>query len=323
MIEGALQIDAVSTGRLIDTLAAQAPDEDTFLTSPTYFLHTGRRGLWLFGTPERYLIYCHHPNQSGALLIFPQPGQLDVELWEVAARALRRTAEEVTLARVHERYRDQMRSSLFERHEEEILDWRYPCTVLRNADLMDHTGPDFERFRQKLSRFKQARVRCLPLTVAVDREFGTQTRQLIDRWAHLVSKQRRFPEEELRAPNHSAYDRGLRCDDAMFNAAIIVVDERVVAFFTTERPLAGETVNGITMCIDREFGGAAELAHREMVALHHEQGLVFTNINGAETESLDQFRKKLCPVVRYKIDSYHLRSSAGDRRGGGTVTPLG
>jgi hypothetical protein len=310
MIPHAQFIDASNISALVEVLSSHEPDEDTFLTSPAYLHHTGRRGLWLIGDATRFATYCRHPNQDGSLLVFPQPGRIDIEFWHYVSQMLARQSASTTLGRVHSRYRNEMRKTLiFARHKEEILDWRFPCTILSNEALVTPIDSSLSLFRKKLNRFRSKVVRTVPITSAVDQRHGPQVRALIERWAVLVAAQGRFELNDLREPNYNAYRMALDGNYHGFNAAVVLVESRAVAFFTSENPVRGNTVNGITMCVDREFSGAAELAHREMAALHLANGYPFTNINGAETESLDRFRRKLCPVRRYEIDSYRPASS--------------
>jgi hypothetical protein len=306
MIPGARFIDETSHAWLAEILEAQAADEDTFLTSPAYLLHTGRRGLWLLGDSRQFVTYCRHPNRRDALLVLPQPGCLDIDFWRYVLRTLARHSPAVTLGRVHSRYRDQLdAASDLVRHEEEILDWRFPCSVLENGALANPVGRSFSAFRKRLGRLSAREARTMALSSATDRRLIDQTRELIGRWASLVASLGRFRFEDLLESNYNGLRIALTGHCPGFNGALVVVDSRVVAFFTSETPLNGDTVNGITMCVDRELDGAAELAHQAMAQLHLAQGFRFTNINGAETESLDRFRRKLRPARRYTIDSYH------------------
>jgi hypothetical protein len=81
-VESLEQVERVGPDALDRLCALLKPenDIDSYVTSPTYYLFTGRKGRWIYRDGEAFVPFCWHPNVAGQVLVFPQRGKAPINL---------------------------------------------------------------------------------------------------------------------------------------------------------------------------------------------------------------------------------------------------
>lgn len=301
MITGAVPITRDNFTKLQCRIKEEERSEDNFLTSISYFLQTGRKGLWLVEDQSDYLILCLHPNSEGRILVFLPPRRAPLRLLIEISSELYKKNLEVRVSRVGSFHRELMEGCrYFFRIEEEILDWRFPCLVLDNRILAETHGGKFESFRQKANRIS----RNLPNIHRISKQYSTDPLKIcLDNWAEDVSRKGVFLKKDLLSSNMNAISMAIDEICGVEGYSITVKDE-VVGFFVNDYAKEREIVCGITMCSDRRMVGASEYCYSAMAEVSLQKGFSFTNINGAETDTLNDFRKRLRAAWGYSIDTF-------------------
>lgn len=281
-------------------------DEDTQLSSPAYLIHTCRKGMRVFKDRNLFITIGIHPNVPNRLIVFPQPGLIDPDFIFNICQHLQIPSGGIQLCRVKRQHASLFeKDPRFEKIEETVLDWRYPCAFLSSDYLINAAGPALAKFRQGFRRFDPSLVKIINVT---EEPCESEFLALIQNWAKSVSKQKNFSEENLIEPNKSGYDL---CFDPHLDVRgyMVLYNEKPLGFFTFELPVKSGVLNTLTFCIDRGVVGASELLHHLQALEAAKHGAKLLNINGTETETLHRFRKKLNPVKLLDIDSYEIKAA--------------
>jgi len=288
-----------------DILLSRQADLDTFLSSPGYFYHTGRRGLWLVKqSGGDWCLFCLHPNLENCMLVFPSPGPLNVEfLTEVCQLISKTTDYQIRLCRILEKYKTTLANSpQFAPVQELVLDWLFPCVVFSAARIINQKGSAFSKFRQNIRKIHKHKAKTInPVT----EDHFDICNQLFEKWAHSVAAQKNFAFPNLLNPNISGLRLSLdpRSD---VQGCLVMYDECPVGFFSYECIPESEEVCCISMCSDRSVQGASEYTYFIFSEIVTKLGKKYFNLNGSETSTLDRFRKKLSPWRRYQIYSFEF-----------------
>lgn len=273
--------------------------------SPSYLLLTGRNGLRLFEGGKVSMAVCQHPNDPSTQIVLPLGNSLDPIFAIDLCEAIAQEGKTVKLSRVLAKdVKSLAESGRLYLEEESLLDWRYPVTILDNRAVRDMAGGALSNLRQKVSLIKRQGV--IEVFDQHDERYEalkTDVGVMIESWADSVSELKGFSVEHLVSSNKYGYEMGRAALDT-FQANVFLQRGKPIALYTSELPRTGRFANGITLCIDRSVRGASEFAYWWMAQELFEAGYQFTNINGAETDSLNQFRKKLKPVSRIPLNTF-------------------
>jgi hypothetical protein len=280
---------------------------DSMAHSAAYFLHTGRKGLYLVRSRNQSALVAVHPNIENAALVLPTGGCAAPELWRELCDCIASNGWNVSLGRVPETLTPYVEPiGAFELTTEQKLDWRYPVTIVDTKKLSKLDGGEYSEYRRKVRRAtKRAKISVIDQRSTLYAEFGQAVLEMIEEWAKAVSQIKKFDTEHLISSNLSAYELGLRRIEQTV-CRIYFTDDAVIGFCASELPRLGRTANGIAMCLDRSWIGCSEFMYWTEAKKFHEQGYSLYNINGSETKSLDEFRSKLQPVNQISLHTYQL-----------------
>ncbi len=277
--------------------------------SAAYFLHTGRRGLYLVRNKKGSAFVAAHPNIERTFLVLPAGGSSAPELWRDLCRKISEGGWSVSLGRVPDTLVcgvDALRS--FTLVTEQTLDWRYPVTIVDNCKLSKLNGGEYSEYRRKVRRATRGgAISIVNHLSPMYAKLEAPVRRMIEEWAETVSAIKKFNVEHLVSSNLSAYRLGLLAKDRM-DFRIYVSGSDVVGFCASELPATGDTANGIAMCVDRAWAGCSEFMYWSEASELIRQGYSYYNINGSETKSLDDFRSKLRPTNRISLHTFEILS---------------
>jgi len=286
-------------------LASLPQSPDSMAHSAAYFLHTGRKGLYLVLEGDAHAFVAIHPNKDNSLLVLPAGGCFAPALWRELCDRVSSGGWNVTLARIPSARSSSVATiECFRPIVEDALDWRFPVTVIDTERLSKPSGGTFSRFREKINKARRkGDISTIDQGSPLYAELELPLFNLISGWAHEVSETKGFALEHLISSNVAAYELGRR-QIVEIVCRIYHVDERVIGFCATELPARGTTANGIAMCVDRGWTGCSEFMYWTEAKALRELGFGRYNINGSETQSLDDFRSKLRPVERIELKTY-------------------
>lgn len=276
--------------------------------SAAYFLHTGRKGLYLVRIRHHSALVAMHPNIEDSVLVLPAGGCAAPELWRVLCERISLEGWSVSLGRVPNTLVPHVESTeAFELIAERKLDWRYPVTTINNKKLSELSGGEYSEYRRKIRRAtKRSPISIIDQRSPLYAKFHQEVLKMIEEWARTVSGIKDFDTAHLISSNLSAYELGL-VREGQVVCRIYFSNETVIGFCASELPASGHTANGIAMCLDRSWTGCSEFMYWEEAKRFVQQGYSHYNINGSETLSLDKFRSKLRPVDQIPLHTYQLR----------------
>lgn len=303
------QVDWGHYRRLDEFLSALPRNPDTMAHSAAYFLHTGRRGLYLVRDKNSSAFVAAHPNIEKTFLVLPAGGNPAQELWRDICQKISDGGWNVSLGRVPDtlvRGVDTLRA--FKLVTEQTLDWRYPVTIIDNRKLSNLDGSEYSQYRRKVRRAKRrGAISIVNQTSPMYAKLEAPVKRMVEEWAQAVSAIKNFNVEHLVSSNLSAYRLGLSAK-AQMEFRIYVSGIDVIGFCASELPATGSTANGIAMCVDRGWVGCSEFMYWSEASEILRQGYDFYNINGSETKSLDEFRSKLRPADKVSLHTFKLFS---------------
>jgi hypothetical protein len=283
--------------------AAQNKTADGYLSSPTYFLMTGRKSLWVYQRDDSMVAFGWHPNVDGQVIFFPPVGPRGVDLIADIVNLPVVPSGCYSLARIPEAQSIDFAKQLnakcpnfkFEDGEEQLLDWRYPVHTMSVDKLANPTGGDMRDFRKGLIRAQQGDFVIEDLDpVKHKHEIEILTFKWVKAHPHYPIRHR----DQLAEPSRFAFELmrnpKLKVDGFM----VFTKEGEPVGFNIWERPLPGmETANGITNIADTaEYRGVSELMFHEQAKRLKELGVQMLCLGGSETPSLDQYKRKLKPI---------------------------
>jgi len=268
-------------------------------------MHTCRKGLWLCRLDgfSSFAFAGLHPNVSDAWLVFAQPHHIDVEFISQVCTLLPDSIGGIRVARIKEDCLPHFQGwSQLQWAEELVLDWRFECLVLSTQLIFEANGSALSRFRRGKHYIDVNHV----TSKVVQPEDELRVKKLFSSWAESVSHQKQFSLENLIEPNlaglHMALDPRRNV-----NGVLVSYHDEPIGFYVYEvPPNSRKAAAGVSMAVNRAVRGASEFCYWDMCRHCLELGIEEININGAETESLDSFRKKLHGGMsrRYKIHSF-------------------
>lgn len=269
--------------------------EDLYSTSAAYFMMTGRKGLWVYGNEDTAMIVARHPNIDDRILFFSPMGTNPVDLTEFALVDPVIPAGEKKLARLGPE--DQYLSAVLEQRGsgkievEEILDWKFPVHILDTANVVDSKGQNFRDFRKNIHR---AFGRGLWSESIDSQDDIARVLEISKSWAmRRVSDN--YSIEDLIGPTKYALSL-FNNPNLSINGLIINEGNEAVGYIMWEETNPSKGLANSISGMSVRPRGTEEFAILEMCKKLKKAGFRKVCIGGSETEGLDNFKRKMCPV---------------------------
>jgi hypothetical protein len=300
--------DKAGWALLDEYLHSMPEDPDTHLSSAAYLMHTCRKGLWLYKVDGKngFAFVGKHPNEDESWLVFPPPSLVDVEFISEVCALLPEASGRIRVARIKEEHVPLfMDRPEFQWVEELVLDWRFDCLVLSCKKLYESEGSSLKRFRFD-KHFLNEKYVVSKVVSAEDTASVDKVNSLLGSWAESVSGQKQFSVDNLIEPNMSGLQMAIE-PHVPVTGVLLTYHDDPIGFYVYENPGHGrKSAAGVSMAVNRSVKGASEYCYWDVARHGLKLGFEEVNINGAETESLDAFRRKLYGGLsrRYKIHSF-------------------
>lgn len=284
----------------------ETSNPDSFLTSPLYYLLTGRKGLWLYKGQDSCLVVCLHPHIENCILVFPEIGKNpDYSLTASYLSKIKFPLNGIQFSRFNEpeldklkRVFDEMglRGSDIEMVEENVMDWRYPVRIIDTNVVSATKGPKFINIRTHIRRVAKSTT-VIPLSCSNKVRL---MKAAIRFWeGNMIYNEKdsedmsAFYEELVRISSANS-----DCMEGLF----FMVGRRPVGFTVWERQHRG-TVNLLANISDISISGLSDFQLVTSCKYLQEKGIDYVNMGGSELESLDAFKRKYLPVKSISIFS--------------------
>ncbi|MDY6980140.1 MAG: phosphatidylglycerol lysyltransferase domain-containing protein [Pseudomonadota bacterium] len=274
--------------------------EDPYAGSPAYLAVTGRHGLWLYSDGAAFLIFCRHPDQADAALIFPPSGPGREALLARFLDQVPAPPGGFQLARIPAHAAEDMLSAFsraaaghsFAVRPEDRLDWRYPVHILDTAAVAAAEGHRLRDFRHNLHRAARAGLRAEPLEIA---RHSAAITQVVRQWASVHANDN-WTASALAAPFEAVFDQ-LRTGRLPLHGLIVTDGAALRGFITWEETDPGRGMaNSLTNLAIGPGKGASELTFQAMCQVLERRGFARVCVGGSEREGLDRFKRKMQPV---------------------------
>ncbi|MFA4994106.1 MAG: hypothetical protein WC521_02250 [Bdellovibrionales bacterium] len=297
--------------RLFSELLSSENDADSYLTSSAYYAFTGRNGLWVYQEGASFIPFCWHPNVPGEILVFPARGSYSASILHNFLQTIPEPPCGLRLARVKggsfvmEETSPMAtklgQSVVFAPVIEHVLDWKYPVRVLSTDLVSKMEGPNFRHVRNHIRQIllKNPEIRNLrdvPSTL-LDRfivEWAGNAATTVYEISDLVNLYRTI--------------MSLSDDPALnVEGLVVLINGRVEALnmwdvSNPNNPTANRFVN---LC-NTAYSGLADFVMNRTAKCLFAQGIKYLNIGGAETESLDRFKRKFMPAYSIGLHSVEV-----------------
>ncbi len=264
--------------------------KDNYLHSASYFAMTGRNGLYMIKKEDSTIVLCKHPNLDNTFLIYPIIGEPNELLLQTTMVTLQKMGANVQFARFEEPPFQQLEQSDVVAVKEVTLDWMYPIHTLDTTLVTEHKGGGFQHFRQKHNKLKNTNVTAINLD---SKNHRGDIISILTKWA---------PNEK-----QDVYLRLLDMFDyAPLKGRVVYVDGNPVGFSIFEK-------TGIKTGIANAFAhiglhgviGASQHVMLDMCQVLQCDGFSKVCIGGSETDGLERFKRKLCPVESLQLNSWY------------------
>jgi len=287
--------------RLLDV----SPREDSYSQSAAYYAMTGRKGLWLYSTDDTFMVMAAHPNRADHLLLFPPMGKEPAALLEQAIHDERITARQIQFARFGASEQLLLTWAQAAGHvrsaPEEHLDWVYPVHTLSTHFVAAHQGKRFRDFRKGILRAERDGLSARLIETAQDR---ATVGVLVNQWARRSSHEG-YSTSDLTAPTRTILAQ-METSRRPLHGLIIERNSNPAGFITWEETDPANNVAN-SMCNVTTIGhGASEFSYKAMAEVLAARGFDKVCIGGSESAGLDQFKRKMNPVVSTPLKSAYI-----------------
>ncbi len=295
--------------RLLDLKLNEVDRHDYFSISSAYYLMTGRKGLWIYGNEETFLVAARHPNKKQeSILLFPPIGKSPIRLIQSALSDKMLSKGEVQLARIeNEDMHLVMKLQLhgFSPPEaEKILDWTYPVHIISTEQVIEHIGSAYRNFRSHINRAIRKGYTSKIIDIKSDKK---DLLEIVHNWAN-DGKKPEFTYEDLVTPTIEVIR--LMEDDILSLDGVIIYDKNTpIGFWIWEE--TGQEKNIAASLVRISIGGnsSAEFAGLKMCERLKEKGISKVCLGGSETKSLDDFKRKMVPIDSIELKTMILKKT--------------
>jgi hypothetical protein len=323
--------------RFLRNMLLSSKSEDAYVRSPLYFAFTGRNGLWDLRIRSYKCIACIHPNDRTTLLLFI-PFVYDESCFKQYLDDLTNTLKfgpssplfkffadfhHVHIARVPKAFLglDPLGSCNlnpgFKIHREDKLDWIFPSYDVLLERSAVPKGPELAAYRNKLNKYKNSGVSVAYFDDVPAQDRDAAICRISQRWAERKAAGGKhgcgpeFSVEDLKEPYEYLADLALNPAFSL-NGIFLKRGGEFIAFWLWEnngsRKKAVASV--AALCASYE-PGCAEYLHYQAARRLLELGYEEMCIGGSESEGLDAFKQKFCPIRKHelctvKLDIYQI-----------------
>lgn len=268
---------------------------DPFSRSAAYYAMTGRRGLWVYGTARTWMLIARHPNRDERILFFPPVGEDPPGLVAQALHDPALPAGDAEMARLgaEDGYLALRLQALGagEPRTETLLDWTYPVHVISTRRVIERTGGAFNGFRGHINRACRRGLTAVPLA---GEQHVAAIHAVLNTWAR-DGKKAGYSLSDLVTPTTAVL--ALWQDQRLPVAGVVIFDgDRPVGFWLWDEADRARRTAMSLVRVSIGGHGAAEFGALKMCELLRDRGFEAVCLGGSETESLDRFKRKLCPI---------------------------
>lgn len=295
--------------------AARQGEADGYMSSPSYLLMTGRKGLWVYQRGESMVSFCWHPNIEGQVLIFPPVGPNGIELMANIINMELQPTKGFRIARIPQQQSIALSQQLHEKCPglcflpctEDVLDWAYPVHTFDVKSLAEPSAA-MDDYRKNINRAKKHDLVIEKLDpVRHKSEIEVLTYLWVKAHPNFLMRHRDTLAEPSRFAFELMQNKELKVDGLM----VFTHDGEALGFNLWEMPLDGKRVaNGITNIANTNYKletdspdakssnlkGVSELMFNEQAKKLAAQGVEQLCLGGSETRSLDNFKLKMKPI---------------------------
>lgn len=304
-LPGITRITERNLSRLNELLATN-DDVDSYLTSPTYYQFTGRRGLWLYERDDAFLLICRHPNVVDQVLIFPQMGSRQVDLTSDLLATIPTSDDKIRLARVkasgsltENTVQTDERHVTLQRREEDVLDWKYPLHLLSTDAVSALEGSKYKRLRYAVKQVSDLDPQVTPFDAI---SHSRALENLLHRWASLNAKTRE-EYELLYAPYDNLFSQSMEKSSGLSGLMVFTGGTLQAVSLWDISNAKQRTANVYVDFCNIQIPGLSEFLIFKSCETLSKQGIKFLNLGGSEGEGLDSFKRKFRPVASIDLCS--------------------
>jgi len=315
-LTGAQRILPYKSWAFCDALRGEN-DIDSYLTSPSYYFFTGRKGLWIYKDGGAFVPFCWHPNTPGQVLIFPERGKTTGEATAALLKKLPLPSSGIRLARIKGGFyapscreiSSSNRSVFLSPVVEQVLDWKYPVRILSTEAVSKMEGPSYRYIRNHVRHIEAAGGSVVELPEAD----YTEVADFIERWAEAATNIQAETAGLIRL-----YKYILSLSQIPFvglKGFVVLIKGQVEALTmwdvsNPDDPTGNRFVN---LC-NTSYRGMADFTTKNLADRLLKEGVQYLNIGGAETINLDQFKRKFVPAFSVRLESVKVDIEAGFSR---------
>ena len=295
-------------------LLSTEEDFDSYVTSPAYYVFTGRRGLWTYRHGETCVPLCWHPNVDGQILIFPPRGKknfaaITALLDEIAPPPMgfllaRFKQEDIIHLKTFDAF---LHRASFTPVMEETLDWSYPARVLSTERTAEMQGHEYMHVRNRVRQTKKYQLDVGLFSPGHVPEIEALTYRWANRQSenpHELSNLMAPYKEILRLVKHKNLD---------LTGLVFSINGQIQAATIWDISNAKNcTANVYINLCNVMYRGLSEFSVKTTAETLYAQGIQYMNLGGSETAGLDRYKKKFVPA--YSIDLCSLEATINDAR---------
>lgn len=277
---------------------------DPFLKSIAYFVLTGRKGLWIFRNNFSFTFICHHPNLSNTVLIFPPIGKHPEILIQQALNCRFFNKKKIQLSRLCPKsisYAKKLeKDGIGKIDDEYVLDWLYPVHILSTQKIIRRNGKEFNSFRGHVNRAVRNGYTFEPIRIE---EHEEKLLIILDQWVNTTKKSG-YTRDDLEGPTRFLIEC-FKTKSININGIVVFdVNKRPLGFWILDISNKQYAISLVRVSVGQN--GAAEFGALKTCEHLDHMKIPYICTGGSETESLDKFKRKMCPVESIELKSFYF-----------------
>ncbi|MFY9287543.1 MAG: phosphatidylglycerol lysyltransferase domain-containing protein [Alphaproteobacteria bacterium] len=292
----------------LKNMLSKCDNPDSFLTSPNYFLFTGRQGLWIYERQDSFLLVCWHPNTTGRALIFPQINNDKNELLAKLLSVIPVAPKGIQIARVPQSTNKKTyaavenRNLLLLERAEETLDWQFPVHILSTQKVANTLGHEFMHIRNRLRQTHKYSVKTAPFDAI---HHSRSIENLLHNWAQR-NAENRSEYEQLYAPYETLFSSSMNSTFGLSGLMIYVENKLEAVALWDISNSQNKTANLFVNFCNVTIKGLSELLIVKSCEALSNQGIKFLNLGGSESAGLNRYKSKFAPATSLQLNSIEL-----------------
>lgn len=270
-------------------------NSDSYALSPAYYLMTCRKGLWLYGSDEQFLLFGWHPNVTGQMVIFNPRQQATSALLEICLHDMPPPPAGSIVGRMQETI-----LACAKPIQEEILDWVYPIQTLSTTLVTQHKGTCFRDLRKNLYRVNEELIDVKSVN---EQSVFIDALRLINGWSSIRESEN-YKLEDLSDPQVYMLKLLKVRPDALEGFALY--HNHAIAGLCIWEKSCRDTVNSFVSVSRPDIRGLSDYIIYQMCRQLHAQHISKVCIGGSESAGLDAFKRKFNPVHSQPLQSFQV-----------------